>query len=141
MRPLREMTLLYDAACGLCTRATDWIARQDSLLSLRFIATGSEEARRRFPGLRAGELAVVADTGEAWTGNHAWIVCLWALRDYRDLAVRLSGPLLLPLAREAFAMVSANRAGLSRAFGWESEWDLRERLRRITVPECAAVQK
>jgi hypothetical protein len=30
------------------------------------------------------------NTGEVWLGNHAWIVCLWALRDYRDLAFRLT---------------------------------------------------
>ena len=94
------------------------------------------EARRRFPQLPAGELAVVADTGEVWLGNHAWIVCLWALRDYRDLAFRLTSPLLLLMAREAFAVLSANRAALSDMLNLRSERELEQQLRKVVVQKC-----
>src|ERR1051326_226503 len=69
MPPLTSITILYDAACGLCTRAKDWIRQQEPLVGVRFVAMGSEEARRRFGRLPAGELAVVANTGEVWLGN------------------------------------------------------------------------
>lgn len=78
MRPVTSITIIYDASCGLCTRLKDWIGRQLPLVSIQFAAAGSAEARRKFSNLPPGELAVVADTGEVWLGNHAWIVCLWA---------------------------------------------------------------
>jgi predicted DCC family thiol-disulfide oxidoreductase YuxK len=136
MPPLTSITILYDAACGLCTRAKDWIRQQEPLVGVRFVAMGSEEARRRFGRLPAGELAVVANTGEVWLGNHAWIVCLWALRGYRDLAVRLTSPLLLLMAREAFAFVSANRSALSSMLRLPSERELEQQLRMVMVPKC-----
>ena len=30
MRPVTGITILYDAACGLCTFAKDWITKQCS---------------------------------------------------------------------------------------------------------------
>ena len=136
MPPVTSIAVVYDAACGLCTRLKAWIAGQVPLVRLRFIAAGSPEARQSFPQLPPGELAVVADTGEVWLGNRAWIVCLWALRDYRDLAVRLTSPLLLLLAREAFSAVSSNRAVLSSMLNLRSERDLEQRLRHVVVPKC-----
>jgi hypothetical protein len=103
---------------------------------LQFLASGSSEARRRFPQLPAGELAVVADTREVWLGNHAWIVCLWALRDYRDLAVRLTSPLLLLMAREAFTVVSRNRSALSSMLRLRNEREIEQQLRKVVVPKC-----
>ncbi|MFY0575769.1 hypothetical protein ACN28S_16675 [Cystobacter fuscus] len=40
---------------------------------------------------------------------------LWALEDYREWALRLSSPTLMPLARNAFELLSSNRRRLS---GW-----------------------
>lgn len=136
MVPVTGLTIAYDAECGLCTRAKDWILRQVPLVGLEFLATGSAEARRKFPLLGAGELAVVADTGEVWFGDHAWIVCLWALRDYRDLAYRLTSPLLTLMAREAFELVSKNRLALSNLLGLRSERELEQQLEKVVVPRC-----
>jgi predicted DCC family thiol-disulfide oxidoreductase YuxK len=139
MPPVTSVTIVYDADCGLCTRTKDWIGQQASFIRIRFVACGSPEARRRFPQLPAGELAVVANTGEVWLGNHAWIVCLWALRGYRDFAFRLTSPLLLLMAREAFAVVSKNRSALSSMLRLRSERELEQQLRRVTVPTCQIV--
>jgi predicted DCC family thiol-disulfide oxidoreductase YuxK len=136
MRPIKRLAIVYDDACGLCTGARDWIRRQYPLVPLEFLPADSAETRKRFPHLPPGELAVVADTGEAWLGNHAWIVCLWALRDYRDLSVRLTSPLLLLMAREAFAALSARRSSLSKLLGMRSGRELEQELRRIAVPKC-----
>lgn len=136
MPPVTGLTIVYDAACGLCTRAKDWITRQAPLVGLQFVPAGSPAARRRFPQLPAGELAVVANTGEVWLGNHAWIVCLWALRDYRDLAFRLTGPALLLLAREAFTVVSNNRAALSALLRLRDERGIEQQLRKVVVLPC-----
>lgn len=136
MAPVTSITIVYDAACGLCTRMKDWIRQQAPLVGLRFVASGSSEARRRFPQLPAGEVAVVADTGEVWLGNRAWIVCLWALRGYRDLALRLTSPLLVLLAREAFTVVSRNRYALSSVLRLRNERELEQQLRKVVVPKC-----
>jgi predicted DCC family thiol-disulfide oxidoreductase YuxK len=136
MPPVTSITIVYDAACGLCTRTKDWIREQTSLVRLQFVAAGSSEARRRYPQLPDGELAVVADTGEVWLGNHAWIVCLWALRSYRDLALRLTSPLLVLMAREAFAVVSRNRSALSSMLKLRSEREIEQQLRKVVVSRC-----
>jgi predicted DCC family thiol-disulfide oxidoreductase YuxK len=139
--PVTGITIVYDAACGLCTRTTDWIRLQNPLVDIGFMASDSSEARRRFPGLPSDELAVVANTGEVWLGNLAWIVCLWAMRDYRDLAFRLTSPLLLPMAREAFAIVSKNRSALSSMLGFRSEREFERQLRKVVVPRCQVEPK
>lgn len=136
MPPVTSIAIVYDAACGLCARTRDWIMEQPPLVGLQFVAAGSSEARRRFPQLPADELAVVADTGEVWLGNHAWIVCLWALRGYRDLAFRLTSPLLLLMAREAFAVVSKNRSALSSLLRLRTEREMEQQLRKVVVPKC-----
>ena len=136
MLPVTAISIVYDEACGFCVHTRNWIASQAPLVEISFVASGSREARAEFPWLPAGDLAVVADTGEVWTGNSAWIVCLWALRAYRDLAVRLSGPLLLPLAREAFSVLSRNRAALSALLTKRSQRELEQELRKVSGSVC-----
>jgi predicted DCC family thiol-disulfide oxidoreductase YuxK len=141
MPPITSVTIIYDADCGLCTHTKDWIGRQAPLIRIGFVASGSLEARRRFPHLPPDELAVVANTGEVWLGNHAWIVCLWALHGYRDLAFRLTSPLLLLMAREAFAVLSKNRSALSSMLKLQSERELEQQLRKVIVPRCQSEPK
>jgi predicted DCC family thiol-disulfide oxidoreductase YuxK len=112
------------------------MTQQNALVSLEFLAAESAGARKRFPRLSAGELAVVANTGEVWLGEHAWIACLWALRDYRDLAFRLSSPLLMLMAREAFTLVSKNRYALSGLLRLQSEREMEQQLRKVAAPRC-----
>lgn len=103
--PVHRLTVLYDAECALCTFLRDWLVRQPKLVPLEPMAAGSQEARRRFPGLdhRAtlDEITVVGDAGQVYRGAAAWIVTLWALREHRPLAHRLSTPSGLRLARGA----------------------------------------
>lgn len=133
---MRTLYVLYDPRCGLCTQAKHWLLGQRAFVRLRLLATGSEQARRLFPTLPPGELAVVDDAGRAWLGDHAFLMCLWALRDYRGWARRLSSPVLRPLARQAFAAISRNRRGLSELLGLRSEAALRERLQEEILPPC-----
>jgi hypothetical protein len=74
--------------------------------------------------------------GASVVSDHAWIVCLWALRDYRDLAFRLTGPLLSLLAREAFSVVSKNRLALSSMLRLRNEWEIEQQLKKVVVPRC-----
>jgi predicted DCC family thiol-disulfide oxidoreductase YuxK len=80
---------------------------------LDFVPVGSAEARRRFPHLDHAttqrELTVIGDVGDVYLEANAWIMCLWALRDYRAWALRMSTPELLPLARQIVLWVALNR--------------------------------
>ncbi len=103
--PLRKLTVLYDADCPLCTYVRDWLVERPQLVPLEFVPAGSPAARTRFPGLDHGstlsEITVVGDGGQVYRGAAAWIVTLWALRDHRRLAHRLSTPSGMRFAKGA----------------------------------------
>jgi predicted DCC family thiol-disulfide oxidoreductase YuxK len=130
---VRSLTVLYDARCGLCSNAHRFLLGQRQLVPLRLLAADSDEARRRFPTLAAAEpeeLVAVSDEGDVYRGASAWIVCLWALQDFRDWSFRLATPALLPLARSAFEWVSTRRHGLSRALRLMSDAELSREVAR-----------
>ena len=130
---MRELLVLYDADCGLCRRLAHWLATEPALIPLVPIPAQSARAARLFPGRAPAELTVVSDEGAVWAGDHAWIMCLYALRNYRDWARKLSHPRLLPLARQAFAALSKHRATISRFMG---DRELADRLRVVPAPAC-----
>jgi predicted DCC family thiol-disulfide oxidoreductase YuxK len=137
---MRRLYILYDPRCGLCSWARRWMARQPAYLDLTFIPAGSEWAVRLFPALahpeQPVELVVISDDGAVYRDSRAWIMCLYSLEGYREWALRLSHPLLLPLARQAFALVSQHRRRISRWLGLASEVEIAETLRRVDAPAC-----
>ncbi len=135
---MRYLVILYDSRCGVCTWLKGWLREQRAYFPLYLVAMQSEEARSRFPQqlLKGDDLSVVSDSGEVWIGDRAWIVCLWALRDYRSWAMRLSSPRLLPFARQAFVELSHHRLALSRMLGLRSEEDMRRYFGDVPIPTC-----
>jgi predicted DCC family thiol-disulfide oxidoreductase YuxK len=113
------LTVLYDATCSLCVRCADFLSRSVSFVPVDLLPSQSAEARERFGAVPwlGEELVVVSDDGEVWIGAAAFLVCLWALRDYREWSFRLSGPDLIPLAERFFVALSANRGRLASFFG------------------------
>ena len=87
---------------------------------LTFVPLQAPDLEERFPGVTALEPArqilVVADNGDVWRGADAWIMCLWALREYRTWSQRLASPLLHPFAMRVCDMVSSNRHRFSHWF-------------------------
>ena len=135
---MKSLTVLYDFNCGLCQRARRWLAAEPKFLALEFIPAGSDHARYRFPTLsgKVEELVVVADDGGVYRGDRAWIMCLYALTEYREWALRLATPRLLPLARSAFQLISENRIRISRLFHLYTEDGVAEEIRRHGVNGC-----
>ena len=138
---MQKLYVLYDPKCELCCRLKNWTLVQRSWLGVAVVEQGSERARRLFPELDAvagkDDLAVISDEGEVYLNNSAWIMVLYAMVEYRDWAARLTHPLLMPLARQAFAALSKNRHTLSR---WLSEDDtarIAGELRNIELEPCA----
>lgn len=105
------MTVYYDARCGLCCATRDWILRQKQLVKVDCLPASQ-------PG---AELTVIADDGAIWEGDAAWIIVLWALRDYRQWAHRLAQPSMRPMARAMFGRLSEYRGTLSCALGLSPE--------------------
>jgi predicted DCC family thiol-disulfide oxidoreductase YuxK len=139
---MEKLYVLYDSQCGLCTWAKRWMMRQPALIDLSFIPAGSPLAARLFPNLvRQGEtsdeLVVVSDEGGVYREGSAWIMCLFALEDYREWANRLAHPLLRPLARQAFALLSRERSRITRWLGLASEAEIAETFRNVNAPACS----
>jgi hypothetical protein len=57
---------------------------------------------------------VVSDEGDVWAGPAAFLVALWAMRDWREWSYRLSGDTLAPLAQRFFESLSKRRKGLAK---------------------------
>jgi predicted DCC family thiol-disulfide oxidoreductase YuxK len=133
---MKMLFVVYDPACGLCSQIKDWLLRQPSYVPLNFVPSGSPEVRRLLPSLPAGVIAVFSEEGDAWVGNRAWILCLWALREYRGWAERLARPALLPFAQQAFAVLSRHRSGLSRLLRLRSDAEMGELLSGVSLPPC-----
>lgn len=118
---VRRLTVLYDARCSLCTFLRDWLLRQPQLVPLGLVPAGSDEARRRHPDLdhtaTLDEITVVGDAGQVYRGGAAWIVTLWALREHRGLAHRLSTPAGTRLAKGA-VLAAAKWRGAQSSGAW-----------------------
>ncbi|WP_405586582.1 thiol-disulfide oxidoreductase DCC family protein [Streptomyces sp. NBC_01190] len=116
--PVRRLTVLYDPACRLCSFASGWLARQRQLVPLDLVPVGSPEALRRFPALdhraSTSEVTVVGDAGQVYRGDSAWIVCLWALADYRAYSHTLTSPAGRRLARAAVLSAAKYRESQAR---------------------------
>ena len=89
---MQQLTVLYDAECGICRTARNWLQRQPKYVPMEFIPAASPAARERFPGLDHDQtlvdLTVVADGRDVYSGANGWIISLWAVRRYRGWALR-----------------------------------------------------
>ena len=140
---MKRLYILYDQHCPMCRRCRVWLEQQPAFVPLVFLPLQSPDTARRFPGIEQlhpeKEIVVISDSGEVWQGGAAWVMCLWALREYREWSQRLSHPALLPLARRVCEVVSENRHLISR---WlfdsrETPESLRQRLGVLPVQACA----
>jgi predicted DCC family thiol-disulfide oxidoreductase YuxK len=114
---MKWLAVLYDDRCGICSRMRRWLERQSSFVPLRLVPLHSPGLSTRFPGIESFDpdekLVVVSDEGSVWRGDSAWITLLWALREGREMSLKLASPALRPLARRIVNAVSGNRLRLS----------------------------
>jgi predicted DCC family thiol-disulfide oxidoreductase YuxK len=144
---MKRLHVLYDQECSLCLACGRWLMRQPAFIELRFIPLQSPEIGQRFPGLKEWDgldlrekLVVVSDEGAVYQGQNAWIMCLFALRDYREWAQRLAKPMLLPFARRVCELVSSNRLAISRFLKTPTD-ELRNTLAATLPSVCSAGTK
>ena len=106
---MERLTVLYDGSCAFCHRCRDWLADQRAYLPLEFLAIQSPQVGRRFHGVAdtvegdaPKELIVISNKGGVYRGSDAFLMCLYALEEYRELSIALADPMLKPMARRAF---------------------------------------
>jgi predicted DCC family thiol-disulfide oxidoreductase YuxK len=137
---MKRLYVLFDQECALCRRCCLWLGRQQALIELHFIPLQSPDLGHRFPGVEklnlSERLVVVSDEGAVYQGQYAWIMCLYALRDYRVWSQHLAHPALLPLARHICELVSRNRLTMSGLFLKDPIEKLSDRLRAIPPEVC-----
>jgi predicted DCC family thiol-disulfide oxidoreductase YuxK len=138
---MKTLYVLYDERCAICKRLKEWLLVQRSWIGLSMVPAGSSRAKAMFPALEkiagSNDLVVISDEGEVYLNNHAWIMCLYALEEYRHWALRLASPLLLPLARQAFDTLSKNRQAISRwASARSTEKEIAEELGNLNLEPC-----
>lgn len=135
---IRRLWVLYDPACGFCVRCAAWLREQRAYVPLVCLPQDDPRVRQRFPALaptgEKEELTVVDSAGGVYRGAKAWLMTLWALEDYRAWSLRLARPALLPLARNAFELVSTQRHRISRLLRLKSETHLAQELHRTLGP-------
>ena len=114
----------YDGECGLCAACRRWLSKQPQLVPVCFLPYQSEEAIR-LPGLMQlhpwREIVVMANTGEIYQGDGAWITLLWATANWRTVAVDLSSSSLRGMTRKVIEAISENRLTLSKWLGLKKE--------------------
>ena len=113
---MRRLTVLYDPDCPLCCKAASWLAGEPQYVPLVFCAAGSPAAQVAFPyldhELTKNQLTVVGDNGEVYYDERGWLMCLWALKKYRPMALRFSTPGMLPSAKRFVLWVSRHRRAI-----------------------------
>lgn len=129
---MNHLVVLYDARCGLCARLREWLVTEPSYVTLELVPAQSPEVRERF-GLEVREapeeLVIIDDAGGVYRGADAFLMCLWALVEWRPWALRLATPTGKPLARTLFGILSNGREGIAKLmFGMRDEWSLRMQL-------------
>ena len=115
-----EITVLYDEGCPFCRRCRAWLDEEPQEVPIHFLASGSPRAHDichgQVPEL-GDDLVVLAADGRVWAGPEAFVMCLWALRTRRSLAVSLAHPWMMPFARAFFDAISSHRGLLSAILG------------------------
>ena len=114
---MQSLTVFCDGKCDLCHACRQWLSSQPKFLDLRFVAFQSEEATAILPALADyqpdRQLIVLSDDGRLYLGDGAWIMCFYALVDYREWAQRLATPALRSLAKRLCKAISKHRLALS----------------------------
>ncbi|MEZ4450812.1 MAG: DUF393 domain-containing protein [Nannocystaceae bacterium] len=132
--------VLYDAECGLCGRVRRFVERSPAYVPLAFIPLQHPRLDEFFPGVDKfrpeQEILVISASGAVYSGGSAWLMCLWALREYRSWSQRLATPTLLPLVRRFCTVVSEHRLSISRILGWSSDVNLIADLGAVPELRC-----
>ena len=131
---MRKLTVFYDHDCGLCRACRRWLGSQPTYFPLEFVPYDSLAARAICPEIGKldpdQQIVVMADNGDIYRGGAAWVMCLYATRNHRALALRLASPALMPVAKKVCALVAKNRLRISSLLRLRRDEDIVAAARR-----------
>ena len=137
---MKRLFVLYDPHCAFCRRCRAWLEQQPAYVEFRFLASGSAEAECTIPGIKPfvvkKDLVVVDDNGAVYQGPNAFIICLYALVEFREWSLRLARPALLPFAARFFEFISEHRAAFSGWWKKSSDEELAATLQKYPPLHC-----
>jgi predicted DCC family thiol-disulfide oxidoreductase YuxK len=126
---MNKIYIIYDSECGLCVQCRKWIEKQPAFLQITFLPRNSQEAATLITTVTdqklGDELIVVSDEGGLYRGAHAWVMCLYALQNYRELGNKIATPMLLPWAKRICELVAQNRLNLSQLLGLKEHKEIK----------------
>ena len=132
---MKVIKVYIDERCQLCRNLAGWLTNQPAYLKIEIYQ--SKDGKTQHPEISehfGEELVVINDQGEVFLGAEAWIICLFALKNYREWSVKLSSPILKPLARKAYYLIANNRLTLSSFLS--SEDVLSKEIQNHSEPLC-----
>jgi ribosomal protein L40E len=129
---VRPLFVFYDDSCGVCCRVAEWLRAQPSFVPLAVLPASQSPATGR------DELLVVDGDGGVYRDTDAWLMTLWALRDFRHWAMRLAASDNRQFARKVVELAGSWRHGLSNLFRLTSEVELTRQLE--VLPSSAACE-
>lgn len=103
-----QLRVFFDGDCGLCRRVAAWLDAQPKFVPVECVAAQAADGDSCPLSVQEllGKVTLIASDGAVYRGTNAWLVCLWALRNYRAWSLRLSGPALRPWAERLFATIT-----------------------------------
>ncbi len=120
---MENVTLFYDADCGICTASVDWLVRQARTAGrdLRTVAYQDPSAPPRYPMINWShtDLGVqsLAESGAIFQDEAAIAACLRLIPAWSWLGNCMTWPLLRIGFQAGYRLVARNRSSLSRWFG------------------------
>ncbi len=118
-----DLTVLFDADCGLCAHSALVLSRLDQAHHLRFVPL--QAAQTTYPAAPpeaqlAATLHVVDEAGDWVQGGAACLLIASVVPLLRPLAVVGRIPLASSLVERAYRLIARNRHRLSRLLGLET---------------------
>jgi len=116
------MEVFYDGRCGMCCTFIEWLNAQEKNGGCEVVCLDyrGDGAREVFPDLAEfhpeKEMVVRVNGVEVYQGGEGWVCCLWSCAKYKEVAERVNGSVLLPMAKKMCHLISRNRFAVSKLF-------------------------
>lgn len=127
---MKCLYIIYDAKCPLCQSIASRLRREPCYVPIVPIPSDAPNFSTKFPGLvlpaEPTEVLAIADTGDIYRGDAAWLICLWAMRRYRAASFTLADPLLRPALHRVVAFVGDHRYSISQLLRMNTPAELPE---------------
>ncbi|MDX2225796.1 MAG: DCC1-like thiol-disulfide oxidoreductase family protein [Verrucomicrobiae bacterium] len=115
---IRKIHILYDGECGFCRTCRDWILLQPRFFEIEMLDRRDPDTKARFGDYTVppytDRMVVINNEDGVYYAEDAYIMILFALKNYRAWSVRISRQGVKPLARQFFETLGKNRRVLSK---------------------------